>query len=168
MAKKAIDWASIEKEFRVGQLSIRDIAKEHGIAEGTIRKHAKKFGWERDLTQRVQDRLRSKQLRKGLRTSNAQNQKEEDDLVEEAAERVLAVIETHQKGAKSLREFLREISDSVQGRVTNKSSFEDIKEASIVCRNVAQALDRLVGIERAAYNIDDTSQWARKILIELD
>ena len=43
-----IDWQAIEGEYCAGKKSIRAIAKEHGIDDGTIRARAKKQGWVRD------------------------------------------------------------------------------------------------------------------------
>lgn len=43
--KSAVDWVSIEKEYRAGKQSIRAIAKWYKISDAAIRKHAKKHGW---------------------------------------------------------------------------------------------------------------------------
>jgi predicted CopG family antitoxin len=47
--RKKIDWEAIERECRIGQLSIRAIAKKYGASESGIRKNKKKYAWERDL-----------------------------------------------------------------------------------------------------------------------
>jgi hypothetical protein len=44
---KAIDWKSIERDFRAGVMSIREIAKWYGLSDTAIRKKAKAEGWER-------------------------------------------------------------------------------------------------------------------------
>jgi hypothetical protein len=43
-----IDWNAIEIQYRANTKSVRRIADEHNISEGTIRKRAKKEGWLRD------------------------------------------------------------------------------------------------------------------------
>src|SRR5882724_3871416 len=43
------DWVQIYKDYRLGVLSIRHIARSRDITEGAIRKRAKREGWERDL-----------------------------------------------------------------------------------------------------------------------
>lgn len=46
--KKAdIDWAAIEKDYRAGTQSIREIAAWYQISDTAIRKRAKAEGWER-------------------------------------------------------------------------------------------------------------------------
>lgn len=44
---KPIDWASIERDYKAGSMSNREIARWHGLSETAIRKKAKAEGWER-------------------------------------------------------------------------------------------------------------------------
>ena len=39
-ARKVIDWERVEAQFRAGQLSVREIARQHGISDKAIRKKA--------------------------------------------------------------------------------------------------------------------------------
>ena len=43
--KKTIDWKGIERDFRAGKTSIRQIAEWYGVSEGAIRKRAKRDNW---------------------------------------------------------------------------------------------------------------------------
>jgi hypothetical protein len=43
-----IKWNDVEVDFRLGVLSIRQIAGKHGIADSNLRARAKKEGWARD------------------------------------------------------------------------------------------------------------------------
>ena len=43
------DWLRIETDYRAGIRTLRQIAAEHGITEGAIRKRARRDEWERDL-----------------------------------------------------------------------------------------------------------------------
>lgn len=53
------DWIAIEGEYRAGKRSLRDIAAEHGISEGLIRKKAKAGGWLRDPEGAKRERVRA-------------------------------------------------------------------------------------------------------------
>lgn len=44
---KPVDWAEIERDYRAGTMSIRELAAWYGISDTAIRKRAKKDGWER-------------------------------------------------------------------------------------------------------------------------
>lgn len=49
--KKAVDWAEIERDYRTGTTSVRELARWYGITEGAIRKKAKAGGWTREGAQ---------------------------------------------------------------------------------------------------------------------
>lgn len=44
---KAIDWKAIERDYRAGVMSVREIAKWYGLSDTAIHKKAKADGWER-------------------------------------------------------------------------------------------------------------------------
>ena len=48
-----IDWEAIERDYRIGQLSLREICRIHGIAMSGLTKKAKDNGWKRDATKAV-------------------------------------------------------------------------------------------------------------------
>ncbi len=45
-----IDWEAIEKDYRLGQISIAAVAEKHGVALSGLKGKAKVLGWARDLT----------------------------------------------------------------------------------------------------------------------
>ena len=47
------DWELIENEYRIGQLTVRQMADKHGVNKTTITDRAKKHGWTRDLSEAV-------------------------------------------------------------------------------------------------------------------
>lgn len=63
--KKVIDWESVEREYRAGIRSLRDIGEQFGVSNPAIVKRAKRDGWERDLSAKIRakaESLVSKQL----------------------------------------------------------------------------------------------------------
>lgn len=52
-ANGVVDWDSIHLLYRLGAMSIRQIAANHGITEGAIRQKAAKLGWTRDYAAAV-------------------------------------------------------------------------------------------------------------------
>lgn len=53
MLRKKIDWEAIEADYRVGYISVNQLAKNHGITEGAIRKKAQRGNWPRDLSAKI-------------------------------------------------------------------------------------------------------------------
>ena len=60
MRRSDIDWEAIERDYRVGQLSVRQIAKAHNVAPSAITRRAKKYDWSRDRARDVRARTSAK------------------------------------------------------------------------------------------------------------
>ena len=56
--KKPIDWEAIERDYRAGILSVREIGAKCGCTHTAINKRAKRDGWERDRAARQQEPVR--------------------------------------------------------------------------------------------------------------
>jgi len=59
-SKKPPDWRAIEREYRAGIKTLRQIASEHGITHGAINKRAKQEDWPRDLSAKIKAAAESK------------------------------------------------------------------------------------------------------------
>jgi predicted DNA-binding protein YlxM (UPF0122 family) len=81
------DWEAIETAYRAGMMSLREIASQHGISEGAIRKRAKRDDWSRDLAAKVKERaddlVRKAEVRKQVRTETTLSERV---LIEATAE----------------------------------------------------------------------------------
>ncbi len=81
------DWEAIETAYRAGVMSLREIASQHGISEGAIRKRAKRDDWSRDLNAKVKERaddlVRKAEVRKQVRSEVTFNERV---LIEATAE----------------------------------------------------------------------------------
>ena len=53
MKTKQPDWEAIERAYRAGLLSFREIASSQGITHVAINKRAKRDGWERNLKAKI-------------------------------------------------------------------------------------------------------------------
>lgn len=59
-ARQSIDWEAVEMHYRAGIRSLKDIGKEYGVSDAGILKRAKKDGWTRDLSARIQAKAEAK------------------------------------------------------------------------------------------------------------
>ncbi len=50
---RVVDWEGIERDYRAGMLSVREIALAFGVSNTGIHKRADKYGWSRDLTAKI-------------------------------------------------------------------------------------------------------------------
>jgi hypothetical protein len=160
---KAIDWEGIEREYRAGQLSVREIGRQFGISETAIRKKAGKSRWERDLSARVREKVRTELVRREVR-KDASNDRE---IVSEAAARVVSLVLDHRKDIAKLRELEQKFLDELnaqptklyltqfQGIIVEKEVGLTITEKSTALHNLATVQARRIQLERQAFNLED-------------
>ena len=126
---KVIDWERVEIDYRAGIKTLRDIADEHGISYGAINKRAKRDGWVRDLTAKIQAKAAelvsksavSKEVSKTMRileseivTANAVNN---------------ATIELKQRDDVTFgREVITSLIQELKEQIDNRADLEDLGE----------------------------------------
>lgn len=126
---KVIDWERIEIDYRAGIKTLRDIADEHDISHGAINKRAKRDGWVRDLTAKIQAKAAelvsksavSKEVSKTMRileseiiTANAVNN---------------ATIELKQRDDVTFgREVITSLIQELKEQIDNRADLEDLGE----------------------------------------
>ena len=101
--KSAADCEAIEHAYRAGVLTNREIATQNGITEGAIRKKAKREGWRKNLSARVQEKVRADLVRAEVRPPAGSNQSERQ-IVDEAAAQVVTLVREHRVDICRLRE----------------------------------------------------------------
>lgn len=183
---KGTDWQAIEREYRVGQLSLRALAEKHGTTASTISRRAAKFGWVQDASQEVRERTRAALLvtaEEGEGACNtvasARNTPTREDI-EVAVQTNLAVISRHRKdighghrlvgllfsqleeAARHREEIEDEIERECSGDETTARRTRMLKTVSLpshagVIRDLSTALKNLIPLERQAYNLDEVS-----------
>lgn len=175
---KRTDWEAIERDYRAGILSLREIAKRHGISDTAIRKKARANGWERDLTEKVNEQARSQLVRETVRTANPQT---EQEIVNDAAATIVTVVRGHRKHISRQVEIVEALVEQLAGAAGNRDAIEDaifdetadeengkrraamLKAVSLPSHtsamvNLTNALKTLIGLERQAFNIKDETQ----------
>jgi hypothetical protein len=178
-----IDWDPVERAYRAGVLSIREIGKLHDVSEAAIRKKAKgdpKKGhapWQRDLTQQVRERVRSELVRSEVRTvAPEERMRTEREIVDNAAAVVVQVVREHRRSIASGRDLVALLMEQLSDVATNRQELEQIVEEETelektnqrrarllkaislsthagVIRDLATALKSLIPLERQAFNI---------------
>lgn len=120
--KKNIDWERIEIDYRAGIKTLRDIAGEHGIVHGYITKRAKRDGWVRDLTAKIQARADEIVAKKSVSKEVAKERRIlEQTVIEANAQHNAEVDLSHRGGASFSRQIvdslMLELKDQIEQRV---------------------------------------------------
>ena len=166
-----VDWEAVEREYRAGQLSVREIAARHGCNASTVSRRARRYGWERDLSDQVRQRAQAKAVLGG-------EDGDDEAIVEAAAERGAEVIQTHRRdirdGRQTVEMMLAELraecqqpglaemaEQQIEAEGADQKRANAIRQAvslpgrAGVMRDLSQSMQRLVALERQAYNLDD-------------
>lgn len=180
-AKKA-DWERIEIDYRAGVKSLREIAGEHGISEGAIRKRAKRDVWTRDLADKIQQRAEDLVRTQAVRTEVRSEQRAtERQVIEANAEAVANVKMAHRSDISRARSIVNGLLDELQEMVgsdnatllqelgfllrsedeNGKDRLNDLYQQIIslpgrskAMKDLTASLQSLVAMERTAYGMD--------------
>lgn len=141
--RRSPDWEAIERTYRAGMLSVREIARQHGVSDTAVRKRATEHGWQRDLAEKVKEAVRSKLVRTEVRTPNARTEdvRTEREIVDEASDLGVGVFRLHQRNARQGRELLDVLMAQLIGAAGNRDAiiadiYEDTAYADAVGKKV--------------------------------
>lgn len=167
------DWEAIEREYRAGQLSIREIARGHGISETAIRKKAKAGGWKRALADKVRQEVRERLVRgDGSQESSQDRRAKDDDAVRTAAERGVSVVTSHRRDLEQLHGLKRvlatRLSAHLHGEPLDGPCLGEKETPGDLLEKLARTTARLIPLERQAYSLDSSGPDGIKIVIEGD
>lgn len=184
--KKTRDWERIEAQYRANTLSLREIASEHGITEGAIRKKAKAEGWERDLSAKVKAKadalVRKEQVRSEVRNGVSETEKQ---VVEVEAQVQARIRLSHRKDIERNRNLLRKLVDELEHQTDNMDLLRQLGEVMYApddkgkdrlneiyhtiislpertktMKALGETLKVLIGLEREAFGITAQEQAA--------
>lgn len=155
--KKAPDWEAIEREYRAGQLSNAEIARAHGITPSAITMKAKRCEWVKDLSTQVREKVRADLVKDGVNSVNAR------EAIETAAARGVEVVRSHRRDIAKVRQRTEAIGAQVDRLIERTGSMQPddpafhtlIDTAARANSQLAQALARVVPLERQAFSLDD-------------
>ena len=148
--RPAVDWEKIEGDYRAGVKTLRASAAENGISEALIRKRAKREGWERDLTEKIRKATRA------AISAPSRSKRPESEVIAEAASIQIELIRSHQRQVQRL--------SGVRDKLVEH--LEAIAEDGLLLGTATQVLEKLTGIteklvklERQAFNVDDEKDF---------
>lgn len=118
-AKPAADWERIEADYRAGTRSLREIATEHQITEGAIRKRAKRDEWSRDLKAKVQAKadalVRTALVRSEVRSTQSPTEKQVIEIEATVQSRIRL---GHRTDIARARKLGMQLVDEVEAQTT--------------------------------------------------
>lgn len=186
MNQKQPDWEAIERAYRAGLLSVREIAASCGVSHTAIQKRAKANGWERDLKAKIKAKADSLVAKREVATQVASKSVEtEREIIEVNAEVIANIRMAHRgdisRGRRLTNKLLDELEALTDEQGTIKELIAQLRDAdhddgdamadvlalankmgalpsrTKTMKELAETLKTLVALERQAYDLDTKS-----------
>ena len=180
MTTKQPDWEAIERAYRAGLLSVREIAGACGVSHTAIQKRAKANGWERDLKAKIKAKADSLVAKREVATQVASKSVEtEREIIEVNAEVIASIRMAHRGDISRGRRLTNKLLDELEGITDNRHLFDELGELmrfeddkgqdkrndlyqkiidlpgrSKTMKEMAETLKTLIALERQAYDLD--------------
>lgn len=157
MAEKLnIDIDELEKAYRSGVKSLRNIAKDFGISEAVIRKYANNREWSRDLSARIKAKaeeiVRNTAVRESVRTDLARIT--ENEIIKSSAELQAGAILEESEEIKRLKR----LSDGFELELAALSDAEmDLEKRTRVLKSLTDIKEKIINLRRRNLGINDNS-----------
>lgn len=156
--KEKIDWEAIERDYRLGQLSVREIARRYEVEASTITRRAKKESWVRDFSDEVKARTRAGLIETAKQQAQQHATESNEALrdgVEVAVETNLRVLRQHQVGIRDNSGRLDKLTAKFDSLLELAADLNEMGKAASAFESMVRSQKTLVGLERQALNIDE-------------
>lgn len=151
------DWEAVERDYRTGQLTLRELQAKHGPPYATIGQRAKREGWTQDLRVAVRKATNAALIEELTTQATRGATQSHTNTVLAAAEANKQVILGHRKRLAVLTadaEWARAKLVALGGTVA------DVKEAAVVVaalESLSRLTKNVIAGEREAYALDDSA-----------
>lgn len=183
MTTKQPDWEAIERAYRAGVLSVREIATAHEVSHTAINKRAKRDGWDRDLKAKIKAKADALVSRREVSTEVSSKQAEtEREIIELNAEVIANIRMAHRGDISRSRRLTNKLLDELESLTDEQGTIKELidqlkdgdhedgeamadvlalakKMSALPARTktmkeLAETLKTLVALERQAYDLD--------------
>jgi hypothetical protein len=194
--KPPVDWESIEREYRLGHTSMRQLSARFDVQTSVISRRAKKHGWVQDKREAVKALSEAQLLLSNAREATIRATTPTVAEIEQAATSRTKVVLAHRDSAARQRALMEKLLAEVEALTDDPSLFEwlaelragDSEASSGVqdrlneayqrviglpgrvesAKKLAEILERLVKIERQAHGIDEGPLSSATVSINID
>ena len=114
-AQQRTDWQAVERDYRTGRFTLRELEAKHGANNATILRRAKREGWTADLSKAVRQATNAALVQQVLAEKSSAAQQDTANTVLAAAELNKQVILGHRKDLSKTQDLaqamLAELAD---------------------------------------------------------
>lgn len=112
--KRRTDWDAVERDYRTGRFTLRELETKYEVNNSTISRRADKHGWTQDLSTAIKQATNAKLIQSIVAAECSTAQQNAADTVLAAAEVNKQVILGHRHGLQELTQVKRTLLDQIQ------------------------------------------------------
>lgn len=159
-----VDWEVIERDFRAGLLSVREIAVAHGVSHTAVNKRAKADGWERDLKAKILAKAEAEVSKRAVSTEVSTAQRAtEREIVEANADVIVRVRMEHRTDISRSRRLTNSLLSELEQQTAQVPELQELGE--ILRRPDDKGMDKLNDLYQAIISLPERSK-TMKVLVE--
>lgn len=176
---KLPDWEAVERDYRAGLLSVREIASTCNVSHVAIHKRAKRDGWTRDLAAKIKAKADSLVNTQVVNTEvNKERALTEKGIVDANAQVIASVRMAHRTDIGRSRRLTNKLLEELEGMTEENGTIRELisqlkdgddaptamlelaqKMASLpnrskIMKELSETMKTLIGLERQAYNLE--------------
>lgn len=163
------DWEAIEADYRAGIKTLRQIAEENGISHSLILRRAKREGWTRDLSKKINAKADELVSKSGVTNAGVTNgvttktKVAERQLIEANAQAVADVRLAHRKDIQRARRLTNALLSELEGQ-TDPETLAALQElGELMRREDDRGQDKLNDLYRKAISLSERSKTMKTL-----
>lgn len=149
-SRKPINWEAVEVDYRVGLLTLREMAEAHGVSHVMIAKKAKALGWTRDLSAKI--KAKADDLVNRAAVTSSVTKVTEAEIIEKNGTQSATVQITQRTDIKRARDLNMVLLAEIEMQADPPS------ERTKTMKAWTESFRALIAMEREAYGIQATEQ----------
>lgn len=160
-----IDWEAVERDYRIGKFTLRELAEKHGCTHQAIDKRAKKHAWTKDLNDVIRQATDAALVAEMVASSG-----------QAVATTVIAVAEMNKQVILGQRKRITQLQEDAEiakdKLIALADTVSDIREAGVLVsaiEGLARISKTLTEQERLVYKLDDdsgTTTTQKRVVLE--
>ena len=127
-AKQRADWDAIERDYRTGKFTLRELADKHGVTHTTISRKAEKLQWSKDLSEAIRQATNTKLVQQAVQQQCTSAHQNATEVVLVAAEVNTQVILGHRAGLKRITGIKTKLLEQIEQAAENMADLADVIE----------------------------------------
>lgn len=160
--KPKTDWEAVERDYRTGQFTQRELAEKYGVVHGAVGKKIRDNGWQKDLGEEIRQATSARLVNDLVANEVAKSSQEVASVIDVAVDVNVRVITGHRIGLSRITRVKELLLNQVEQQAANLPELSEIIE--IVRSPDENGRDRANDMLRAAMErstlVDDLKKLA--------